>query len=65
MQEPYSEGVAIHTGPESCARRREAIGEALTGESADQVWNCEIVEYGAPTRSWQAEGETEVSGSAS
>jgi hypothetical protein len=49
MQEPYSEGLAIHTGPESCACRREAMGEALTGESADQVSSCEIFEIGAPT----------------
>jgi hypothetical protein len=49
MQEPYSEGLAIHTGPESCACRREAMGEALTGENADQVWSCEIFEIGAPT----------------
>ena len=27
----YSEGVAIHTDPESCADAREGIGEALTG----------------------------------
>lgn len=49
MQEPYSEGVATHTGPESCACYREVVGEALTGESADQVLNCEIFESGVPT----------------
>jgi hypothetical protein len=27
----YGEGVATHTGPESCALRREASREALTG----------------------------------
>jgi hypothetical protein len=32
VQVPYSEGRANHTDPESCAVRREAQGEALTGE---------------------------------
>jgi hypothetical protein len=27
----YSEGIAIHTDPESCAGTREGAGEALTG----------------------------------
>jgi hypothetical protein len=31
MQEPYGEGVATHSGPESCAVAREGSGEALTG----------------------------------
>ena len=31
MQESYGEGVAIHTGPESCAGVCEGTGEALTG----------------------------------
>jgi RNA-directed DNA polymerase len=33
----YGEGVATHTGPESCTGGREAVGEALTGEHAGQV----------------------------
>ena len=36
MKESYSEGIANHTGPESCAGSREAIGEALTGVRAGQ-----------------------------
>lgn len=32
MEVLYSEGLAIHTGPESCVVCREAFGEALTGE---------------------------------
>ena len=36
MQVHYGEGVANHTGPESCAARREACGEALTGVRAGQ-----------------------------
>jgi hypothetical protein len=31
VQVRYGEGVAIHTGPESCAGIREGAGEALTG----------------------------------
>ena len=31
MQVRYSEGLAIHTDPESCAGIREGAGEALTG----------------------------------
>ena len=41
MQEPHVEGVATHSGPESCAVRREAGGEALTGESAGQPLSFE------------------------
>lgn len=33
----YGEGVATHTGPESCTGGRQAVGEALTGEHAGQV----------------------------
>lgn len=36
MQVLYGEGVAIHTGPESFAGRREATREALTGERIGQ-----------------------------
>ena len=32
----YSEGVANHTDPESCADAREGICEALTGERIGQ-----------------------------
>jgi hypothetical protein len=32
----YGEGVASHTGPESCAAAREGRGEALTGECVGQ-----------------------------
>ncbi len=31
MQESYGEGLASHTGPESCAGVCEGTGEALTG----------------------------------
>ena len=37
MEVSYGEGVATHTGPESCATGREAEGEALTGARAGRV----------------------------
>jgi len=42
MQEPHKKGVAIHLGPESCADRREVVGEALTGGHAGQPLSSEI-----------------------
>ena len=42
MKEPYSEGLATHTGPESCAAVREDRREALTGVRAGWVLNREI-----------------------
>ena len=36
MQVSYSEGVANHTGPESCVCIREDTGEALIGERIGQ-----------------------------
>ena len=48
MKEPYGEGLASHTGPESCAGRREAAGEALTGVHVSQVFSCEINAPGVP-----------------
>ena len=37
MKEPYGEGPATHTGPESCA----AVREALTGVRAGRVFSRE------------------------
>src|SRR5687768_1144913 len=34
MRVPYGEGLASHTGPESCGRVRKAAVEALTGVRA-------------------------------
>jgi hypothetical protein len=42
MQVPYGEGVASHTGPESCAVAREGGGEALTGVRSGRVLSREI-----------------------
>ena len=37
MQEPYGEGLASHTDPESCVVAREGKGEALTGAHAGRA----------------------------
>ena len=37
MKESYGEGLATHTGPESCGAAREGGVEALTGERAGRV----------------------------
>jgi hypothetical protein len=42
MQESYGEGVASHTGPESCVATRKGDDEALTGVRAGRVLNREI-----------------------
>jgi hypothetical protein len=44
MQESYGEGVATHTGPESCGGVRKGTGEALTGGGAGRVLSREIHE---------------------
>ncbi len=59
MKEPYGEGPASHTGPESCADAREGIGEALTGAHTGKVSSCEINRFGMPTLFTEAEGNTE------
>jgi hypothetical protein len=37
MQESYGEGVASHTGPESCVQYRKVRNEALTGVRAGEA----------------------------
>jgi hypothetical protein len=37
MKEPYGEGLASHTGSESCGHGRKAVYEALTGGTTGQV----------------------------
>jgi RNA-directed DNA polymerase len=59
MKESYGEGPASHTGPESCAGRRKATGEALTGVHADQPLSSEINCSGTPTLLGDAEGNIE------
>jgi hypothetical protein len=58
MQEPYTEGPAIHGGPESCAGAREGDGEALTGVRMGAVSSREIRQSRAPTLLSEAEGHT-------
>jgi RNA-directed DNA polymerase len=41
MQESYGEGVATHTGPESCGTAREGRAEALTRVRAGRVLSRE------------------------
>jgi hypothetical protein len=43
MKEPYGEGLASHTGSESCVGSRKAEGEALTGVQAGGVSSREIL----------------------
>ena len=48
MRESYRKGIANHPDPESCAGRREAAREALTGAQAGRVVSCEIyLDWGA------------------
>ncbi len=39
MKESYAEGLATHSGPESCVTVREGSGEALTGVRAGRVFS--------------------------
>jgi hypothetical protein len=41
MEESYSEGLANHAGPESCAQAGNRLCEALTGVCAGQVLSRE------------------------
>ena len=52
MKVPYGEGLAIHTGPESCVYIRKGMGEALTGgvragllsrERCGKLWGADAV----------------------
>ena len=42
MKEPYGEGLASHTGPESCTYSRKAVREALTGAQVGRVLSREM-----------------------
>jgi hypothetical protein len=42
MKKSYGEGLATHTGPESCVGAGDRAGEALTGEGAGWVSSREI-----------------------
>ncbi len=43
MKEPHGEGVASHSGPESCAGGRKGVGGTLTGVRAGWVLSREIM----------------------
>ena len=43
MKEPYGEGLASHTGSESCAHSRKAGSEALTGAQAGGVLSRDML----------------------
>src|ERR1700737_439834 len=58
VQVHYGEGVAIHTGPESCAGGREAVREALTGERAGQPLSHEKADIPGADAVRYAEGHT-------
>jgi RNA-directed DNA polymerase len=58
MKESYGEGVATHTGPESCAVAREGEGEALTGGCAGQVLSREM--YDPRREPWPLRGADAV-----
>jgi len=48
MKVSCGEGVASHTGPESCGDDRKVVTEALTGESAGRVLSLEnVILWGA------------------
>ena len=56
MQVRCTEGLANHSGPESCTGIREGVSEALTGERAGQPLSCERLKSRVPTRfeTWKA-----------
>lgn len=58
MKESYGEGLATHTGPESCVVVREGRGEALTGGSAGWVLSRESSE--PPRKRWPLRGADAV-----
>jgi RNA-directed DNA polymerase len=56
VQVRCTEGLASHSGPESCAGTREGSGEALTGVRAGQPLSRERLRSREPTRfeTWKA-----------
>ncbi len=59
MREPYGEGLAIHTGPESCACGPRGRGEALTGVHVGWVLSRKKCAFEAPTLWVYGEGHTD------
>ena len=69
MEESYGEGIASHTGPESCAQVCKDLGEALTGVRAGRVLSREnnyalTGSSGSRRRTCRTEGNSECIASA-
>jgi hypothetical protein len=58
MREPYAEGRATHSGPESCGDAREGVPEALTGERAGRVLSRESCRVPGAQAVQKVEGNT-------
>ena len=65
MQVHCDEGIAIHIGPEPCARVREDAGEASAGERIGQPWSRETVLIPGADDVHLSEGNTSGSATAS
>ena len=58
MREPYAEGLATHSGPESCGDDREGVPEALTGERVGWVLSRERMIVSGAEAVMKVEGKT-------
>lgn len=65
MREPYGEGLASHTDPESCGHDREVVVEALTGARVGRVLSREIHVVRGADAVFMSEGKTASSAIAS
>lgn len=56
MQVRCTEGLANHSGPESCAGIREGVSEALTGVRTGQPWSRErpLSQVSTRLETWKA-----------
>ena len=58
MKEPDTEGIATHSGPESCGHGREGVPEALTGVRVGRVLSRENTNVPGAHAVVSAEGNT-------
>ena len=65
MRESYGEGVASHTGPESCGNGSNVMAEALTGEHVGGLLSSEIKSFQVLTLWSDGEGNMSCSATAS